>query len=434
MRTVLVVIALLITSSVFCQTAKIKELEVQRKQMLLDISNTDKLLRETKKTTSTLLTRIKLVASQIASRKQVITLLENEISGIDAQQVILEKEIKELDTELIQKQESYAKTVDAVLRNRQNQNKLLFILSGKSLAESYRRLRYLREYSEYRSNQADEIKEKQEERRQKKEALTRSKAEKVVLLNQRETERSNLQKEEQNYQTNVKEAQEKQKDLQKVLAEKKKQADKLNREIERLIAEDIARKEAEARRRAEALAKKQAEQQRQQAQQNKQNKEQGRKEPAKTVIPKDAIAEADVKLSGNFAANRGQLPVPITGNYVITTRFGTHQHQQWKHVSTSSSGIDLQSQAGAKARCVFDGEVTMVANMPGYNNCVIVRHGGYYTFYGNISTLSVKKGDKVKVNQTLGTVYTDPDTNRSELHFQLWKGTTKQNPEPWLRR
>lgn len=425
MRISLVILAFLIGSLAFGQTAKIKELEVQRKQMLLEISNTDKLLRETKKTASTLLTRIKLIAGQIASRKQVITLLEDEISSIDVQQRLLEKEIKELDAELVQKRESYAKTVDAVLRNRQNQNKLLFILSGKSLAESYRRLRYLREYSEYRSNQADEIKAKQEERKQKQEALTRSKAEKVVLLSQREAERSNLQKEEQNYQANVKEAQEKQKDLQKVLAEKKKQAEKLNREIERLIAEDIARKEAEARKRAEALAKKQAQQQKQQGQQAGRDKQ---------PLPKDAIAEADIKLSGSFAANRGQLPMPITGRYVITTRFGTHQHQQWKHVSTSSSGIDLQSQAGAQARCVFDGEVTMVANMPGYNNCVIVRHGGYYTFYGNISTLSVKKGDKVKTNQSLGTVYTDPDTNRSELHFQLWKGTTKQNPEPWLRK
>lgn len=417
---VLILIVLFVSSPVWGQTAKIKELEIQRKQMLLEISNTDKLLRETKKTTSTLLTRMNLVANQIASRKKVIVLLENEILGIDEQQVELEKEIKALDVELKSKQESYAKTVDAVLRNRQNQNKLLFILSGRSLSESYRRLRYLREYSEYRSNQADEIKQKQEERRHKQEVLTRTKAEKVVLLKQRETERGNLQKEEQNYQTNVKEAQQKQKDLQKVLIEKKKQANKLNSEIERLIAEDIARQEREAKKRAEAQAKAQAKTQ--------------TKGGTVASVPKDAITEADIKLSGSFAANRGKLPVPITGNYVVTTRFGIQQYRQWGGVSTLSNGIDIQSQAGAQARCVFDGEVTTVGNMPGSNNFIIVRHGGYYTFYGNISSLSVRKGDKVKTNQALGTVFTDPDTNRSELHFQLWNGKTKQNPEPWLRK
>lgn len=409
MRYFVLVITVFVNLSVLGQTTKIKELEIQRKQMLLEISNTDKLLRETKKTTSTLLTRMKLVSEQIASRKKVVILLNGEIEVIDGQQADLEAEIKALEVELKGKQESYAKTVDAVLRNRQNQNKLLFILSGKSLAESYRRLRYLREYSEYRSNQANEIKQKQEERRQKQEALTRAKAEKVVLLKQREIERSNLQKEEQGYQANVKEAQQKQKDLQKILSEKKKQADKLNKEIEKLIAEDIARKEREAKKRAQA-------------------------QKGSSVSTKDAISEADIKLSGSFAANRGKLPIPITGSYAITTRFGTQYHQQWKNVSTTSNGIDLQSQPGAQARSVFDGEVTMVANMPGYNNCIIVRHGGYYTFYGNISSLMVKKGDKVKTNQVLGLVYTDPDTNRSELHFQLWKGTVKQNPEPWLRK
>jgi septal ring factor EnvC (AmiA/AmiB activator) len=143
------------------------------------------------------------------------------------------------------------------------------------------------------------------------------------------------------------------------------------------------------------------------------------------------MTSENVVLSNNFASNRGKLPYPITGNYTITTRFGTHQHS--KFVTTSSSCIDIRSQAGAEAKAVFNGEVTYVAAIPGYNTCIIIRHGNYYTFYGNIQNIYIKQGDKVKTGQSLGKVFTDPDTGFSQIHFQLWQGTNKLNPEPWLR-
>lgn len=405
----LVTFVLISISSVAQNDRKIKELEQQRKQMLTEISNTDKMLRDMKKNTSTLLNRINLLTSQISSRKQVVDLLGEEIKTITLEQGQIEKEISVLEVELKEKQASYAKAVEAVVRTRKSENKLLFVLSGKSLAESYRRLRYLRDYSEYRSQQADEIVEKKTELQAKKTVLTQTKAEKMALLKQREIEQENLKKEEATYQSNVKEAQKKQKDLQKILNQKRQQANKLNKQIEKLIAEDIARQQKKA-------------------------KEENKKGGAAASSGSRTMTREDVKLSGSFAANKGKLPVPITGRSTITTRFGKQKSQQWKGVETASNGIDIQSQSGAEARAVFDGEVTLVAAFPGYNNYVIVRHGDYYTFYANIRTLKVKKGDKVKTNQLLGEVYTDPDTGMSELHFQLWKGTSKQNPEPWLRR
>ena len=125
--------------------------------------------------------------------------------------------------------------------------------------------------------------------------------------------------------------------------------------------------------------------------------------------------------------------MPITGRYRIIGRFGTHQHNRW-NVKTNSSGIDIQAQSGAQARSVFDGEVSRIVAFPGYNNCIIVRHGGYYTFYGNIQQVTVRQGQKVSAGQSLGSIYTDSDTGSSQLHFQLWKGTTKLNPEPWLKK
>ncbi|WP_108820973.1 murein hydrolase activator EnvC [Dysgonomonas sp. Marseille-P4361] len=412
MRFYILFIVLLFSTASFAQSnTKIKDLERQRTETLREISNTDKLLKETKKSTETLLDRIKLISNQIFSRQKVLSLLESEIGEINTEQKRIEAEIIELEEELKEKQKNYAKAIEGMLSNRQSENKLLFILSGKSLTESYRRLRYLQEYSEWRSKQAEDIKSQNEKLKERKLALEKTKAEKTVLLGQRTSEQENLKKEESTFQIGVNEAKKKQKDLEKVLTQKRKQANDLDKQIAKLIAEEVARQEREAKRRAAA--------------QGKTAESKGSSAPA-------VITEENIKLSNNFSANQGKLPYPITGNYTITTRFGTHQHSKW--VTTSSSGIDIRSQAGAEAKSVFNGEVSYVAAIPGYNTCIIIRHGNYYTFYGNIQTIYVKQGDKVKTGQSLGKVYTDPDTGYSQMHFQLWRGTNKLNPEPWLRR
>ncbi len=424
MRILVLFVVLIVSISSFAQTARIKALEKQRKDALREISNTDQLLRDTKKTTENLLDRVKLISNQIFSRQKVLGLLEQEVTGISVEQQQIEKEVLNLEAELKDKQASYAKAIDAMQRNRQSENKLLFVLSGKSLTESYRRVRYLREYSEWRSNQADEIKEKSAKLKDRKEALTKVRSEKVTLIGLRESEQEKLKQEETNYQKEVTEAQNKQKDLQKILLQKQKQAEALDRQIAKLIAEEVARQEREAKRKAEEKA-------RAEAAKSKTRTRSGEKRTI-TRTAKATVSPENIVLSNNFAANKGKLPYPISGNYTITTRFGNHQHSKW-NVTTSSSGIDIRSQAGADAKAVFNGEVTYVAAIPGYNTCIIVRHGNYYTFYGNIQNIYVKQGDSVKTGQSLGKVYTDSDTGYSQMHFQLWQGTNKMNPEPWLR-
>jgi len=421
MRIFLLSLSLFISISAFAQTTReIKKLEEQRKQAMQDIANTNKLLNDTKKNTSSLLSRIDLISDQIITRQKIVNLLEAEIKGITSEQEKTEQDIIVLEKELKEQQKSYAKAVEAVLKNRNSENKLLFILSGKSLSESYRRLRYLKDYSNWRSTQADEITEKSNDLQERKITLEKTKASKLALLKQREIEQDNLKKEEDDYQQEVKEAQKKQKQLQQTLSQKRKQADALNKRIEKLIAEEVARQEREAKRKAKERASANA----------KGNAGKGSSKPSTGSA---TMTDADVKLSSNFASNRGKLPFPVTGTYSISNHFGSHQHRQWR-VTTSSNGIDIKAQSGAEAKAVFNGEVSKVIAFPGYNNCLIIRHGNYYTFYGNIQSLYVKQGDTVTTGQALGKIYTDPDTNISELHFQLWQGTTKLNPEPWLRR
>lgn len=425
MRKLVFLLTLIVSISSFAQTARIKQLEEQRKQALREISNTDKLLRDTKKTTATLLDRVKLIGNQIFSRQKVLSLLEQEVEGLSAQERQTEAEIAALEAELKEKLKNYSKAIDAMQRNRRSENKLLFVLSGKSLTESYRRMRYLSDYSNWRSKQADEIKEQSQKLKEKREALAKAKSEKLVLMGLRTSEQEKLKLEEENYQKEVGEAQKKQQELQKVLTQKQQQAAALDKQIAKLIAEEVARQEREAKRREEERLRAEAANTRRRGARTSSITRSTATRTAKPMTPEN------ITLSNNFASNRGKLPYPITGNHTITTRFGSHQHSQF--VTTSSGGIDIRSQAGAEAKAVFNGEVTYVAAFPGYNTCIIIRHGNYYTFYGNIQSIYVKQGDKVKTGQSLGKVYTDPDTGYSQIHFQLWQGTNKMNPEPWLR-
>lgn len=429
-------IILTISCSAFSQTNKIKELEKKRKLALREIENTTLLLNKTKKSTTTLLNRINLLSEQIRSRQQVILLLNQEIKAIDDEQVKIEKEIASLEANLKVEQKGYAKAVEGIVHKKQNKNKLLYVLSGKSLSEALRRMKYLKDYSEWRNQQAVNIKDKQQTLSEKKQILEKSKANKLALLNSRQKEQLNLQQEEQSHQEEVTEATKKQKELQALLQTKQKQADSLNAQIEKLIAEEVARQEREAKRlAAEQERRRLEEEKRNNTSKTKENKEEDLvvKTPENSGESSAFVTKENFKLSTNFASNKGKLPMPVTGRYTITGRFGVHQHNKWK-VTTNNNGIDIQAQAGAEARAVFSGEVSRIVAFPGFNNCIIVRHGGYYTFYGNIQQVNVKQGQKISTGQSLGVVYTDSDTGNSQLHFQLWKGTTKLNPEPWLGR
>ena len=443
--------------TLFSQTRQIDDLQQQQKALQEEIKSTNKLFLDVKKQTTTILQRINLINKQIASRKEMMTLQNQEIAALEKEQSRLETEIKRLNGELKQKQDSYAKAVRAMQTSRSGQNQLFFVLSGKSLGESLRRMQYLREYSKWRKDQSHEIRQQNLQLSAKKEALAKAQADKQNALNSLQAEQTKLQEEENVRQSEMTEARGKQQELQKTLQDKQQQARRLDAQIEKLIAEEVARleREAEARRiAAEAERKRKADEAaaraRREAESKRKTEDIARKEPDKTEAAPEKPAEPAVKqpepkiesataadetfhLSRNFVSNRGNLPMPVTGTASIVGTFGQRRHSEW-NVTTNSNGIDIQAQQGASIRAVFDGEVSKVFSVPGYNTCVIVRHGDYYTFYGNIYDLFVKSGDKIKTGQSLGRIYTDPDTGVATMHFQLWQKTTKLNPAPWLRR
>lgn len=416
----LIVWVLTFTFSIYGQKSEtVRQLEQQRKETLADIEETDKLLQETNKTAKTSLNRLNLLSKQIESRKKMISLLNEEVSAIDKDILILQGQLKTLKKELETKKTNYGKSMQGLYKRRSSEDKLLFIFSAESFSQSMRRIRYLQEYADWQKRQAQEIVAKQAEVSQKQREMEKTRAEKQTLLGTRQEESKKLEVEETSQKAEVNQLNKKQKSLKAELKKKRRQAEALNKQIEKQIAEEIAQAERERRAREQANGKG--------------NSTGTGEERVAETKGGYAMTKEERQLSGSFANNKGRLPFPVTGRYTVVGTFGEQQHQQLKYVRTNNSGIDIQTSPGADARAVFDGVVTRVFVVPGYNNSVIVRHGNYLTVYSNLSQVYIKAGDKVTTRQPLGRIYSDPeDGNSTILHFQLWKEKTKLNPLPWL--
>lgn len=400
---------------------KIKELENQRNELQQQIAESETLLRSTKKDVKSQLDNLALINGQIDERKKYILAIEKDVQIINGEINTLQRQLKSLQKDLEDKKKKYESSVQYMYRNKSIQEKLMFIFSAENLSQTYRRLRYVREYANYQRLQAIEIERKQKQVEAKKAELVSTRAAKEKLLQESEAEKKKLEKQEKDKQTILNGLKRKQRGIQNEINKKRRSANKLNAQIDRLIEQEIEK----ARKRAEEEAKKNA---------RKEGGKQAQKPVEKTVkqgtVDRFRMNTEDRQLSGSFEKNKGILPMPITGPYVIVGRYG--QYAVTKHVRLDNKGIDIRGKEGAKARAIFDGEVSAIFKYNGLNN-VLVRHGNYISVYCNLSTVTVTKGSKVKTRQEIGTVQKDASGNLV-LHFQLRKETTKLNPEVWLGR
>ena len=404
-------------------TKKIKELENQRNELQQQIAESETLLRSTKKDVKSQLDNLSLISGQIADRKKYIGTIEKDVKALNNEIYTLQNQLKVLQRDLKSKKEKYEASVQYMYRNKSIQEKLMFIFSAENLSQTYRRLRYVQEYANYQRLQAIEIERKQKQVGAKKEELETTRSAKEKLLKEGEAEKKKLEKQEKDRQQILNGLKRKQKGLQSEINKKRRSAQKLNAQIDRLIEEEIEK----ARKRAEEEARKEA------AKKGKKPAEKttASKAPVqKGTVDKFRMNSEDRQLSGTFESNKGRLPMPITGAYVIVGRYG--QYAVAKNVRLDNKGIDIRGKEGAKARAVFDGEVSAIFKYNGLNN-VLIRHGNYISVYCNLSSVSVAKGSKVKTRDEIGAVHKDASGN-VVLHFQLRKETQKLNPEVWLKR
>ena len=397
---------------------KIKELENQRNELQQQIAESETLLRSTKKDVKSQLDNLALINGQIADRKKYINAIERDVKSLNNEINALQRQLKTLQRDLKDKKDKYESSVQYMYRNKSIHEKLLFIFSADNLSQTYRRMRYVREYANYQRLQAIEIERKQKQVNAKKAELETTREAKEKLLEEGEAEKKKLEKQEKEKQGILNGLKRKQRDIQSEINKKRRSANKLNAQIDRLIEQEIEK----ARKRAEEEARK--------AGKKTGEKSAGKQPVQKGTVDKFRMNSEDRQLSGTFESNKGRLPMPITGPYIIVGRYG--QYAVTKNVRLDNKGIDIRGKEGAKARAVFDGEVSAIFKYNGLSN-VLVRHGNYISVYCNLSSVSVVKGSKVKAREEIGVVHKDASGN-AVLHFQLRKETTKLNPELWLGR
>lgn len=411
----------------------IKELESKRGELQKQIADTESLLKNTKKDVGSQLNSLASLTGQIEERKRYILAINNDVEALERELSVLERQLRTLQRDLQDKKKKYESSVQYLYRNKSIEEKLMFIFSAKSLGQTYRRFRYVREYATYQRLQGEEILKKQEQIKKKRAELLQVKTAKENLLKEREDEKQKLEDQEKQKREMVANLQKKQKGLQSEINKKRREANQLNARIDKLIAEEIerARKRAAEEARREAAARKKSE-----AKEGKSTSASPGTETKKKAEPLEAysMSKADRELSGNFVSNRGKLPMPISGPYIITSHYGQYAVEGLRNVKLDNKGIDIQGKPGAQARAIFDGKVAAVFQLNGLFN-VLIRHGNYISVYCNLSSASVKSGDTVSTKQAIGQVFSDAsDNGRTVLHFQLRKEKDKLNPEPWLNR
>ena len=411
-------------------TRKIRELEKQHAELQKQISQSESLLQSTKKDVKSQLSNLTLLSGQIDERKKYIATIENDVNVIQREVDRLQVELNTLKKELADKKDNYEQSVKYLYHNRSIQEKLMFIFSADNLNQMYRRMRYVRQYADYQRMQGLEVERKQRQVRDKQKVLVASREAKRKLLEAGQAEKVKLEAQEKERKGLLASLQKKQRTIQGEIKQKRRSADKLNAQIDKLIAIEIekARKRAaeEARRKATA--------------ENGRNKKEGTnsKTPAKGQnIPSSKMGEfkidsEDRRLSSVFEQNKGKLPIPITGAYMIVGHYGQYQVDGLRNVRLDNKGVDIRGKQGAQARAIFNGEVSAIFQYNGLSN-VLIRHGSYISVYCNLQSVLVRKGSKVNTRDVIGQVHTDKEGN-TILHFQLRKETAKLNPEIWLQR
>ena len=417
---ILVLLLLALVNPSFAQKTKgksKKQLQNEITSLQKEISTANQLLTKTKKDKEMTLNEVNLLDKKIKQREQLITTYNEQIAVLDEEINAGQKNIKSLNTDLANLRKEYAKMVSFAYKNRNHYNNLGFIFASKDFNQAFTRLRYIRQFNDARKIKMEQIASTERQITGEVEASQQAREEQAALLKDEKNQKEALQKEKKELNSQVNKLKKKEGSLQQDIKNKQQQAKKLQKAIDDIIAEEIRRANAEAERKRKEEAKKNA------------NK-------GKTTTTKEkgmALTPAEKTLSTSFANNKGKLPWPVERG-VISSSYGKHASVVSDKVTVTNNGIDIATTENAQARAVFVGEVASVTKLTGSNTVVIIRHGEYFTVYSNLENVTVKRGDKVKTKQNIGTVHTNKTENKTELHFELLKEQARQNPANWLSK
>lgn len=373
------------------QAQNVKAQEEKRARLEREIEILDKQLSENASKSSSMLSNLTLIRKKVANRKALVSESDKKVREYSDKIYLKQRSINRMQARIDTLSTHYSKLVLSAYKNRDARLWYMYILASDNIGQAFRRMSYFKNLSSQMNQEARRIKAAKEELEKEKAELQVLKKEAEAVKEVRTAELKKLQGEEKQSDKIVKQLQTNRKKYQSQLASKKKQVDALNREIERLVSSAMGGSSSKG---------------------------------------SSGKTDFDRKLAAEFSRNKGNLPWPADGP--VVDRFGQKYHPVYKNLKLPpNNGVDIALSKGAKVRAVFDGVVKQIVVMPGYNKCILVQHGNYFTFYCKLGTTSVKAGDKVKTGDLLGTV--DVINDQILLHFQVWQGNKPQNPEHWLR-
>lgn len=363
------------------------DLEKRVNKLQEDIKTSQNLLKQTSKNKETTLQEVELLQAQIKQRDDLIATYNKQLDNLNKSTKAYKSDINNLQNELQKSRQEYAELLEIAYRNRNNINNLIFIFSSDDFNQAIRRMRYLQQFQDLLKHKMQEI---DDTKADIKKRIDRNEADKrriEALKNEQNKQREALNKDKKALNDKVAKLKKQEKKIKKEISQKEKETKELQARIKKIIADEVAKRKADA-----------------------------------TV---------DTKLSATFESNKGKLPWPVAKG-VVTKKYGNNPHPTQSKVVVFNNGIDISTEQGADALCVFDGQVSTVFNT-GLTNVVMVRHGLYFTLYANLDKVYVKNGDKVKTGQKLGLIHTGSSDNVTTLHFEVWNDKNNTNPEKWLK-
>lgn len=414
---------------------RVRDLKAKKERVQKNLKKSKVDLNKTQKEVEAGRKLVARLGVEVDSMQRSITHTSRELDVLTVKVDSVKGELRVLDSVLAVKKKRYVHSLRVAQAYRKVNNTMLFALAADNITQMYRRLRSTHEFAAYQRAKGVEVQQQQVKVTEYQNLLLQLKSEVNRKMQRLMGERSRLDTKKAEEERAVKDLEKKEALLKTQVKKQTQEVNALQKEIDRLVAYEIE----QARKRAEAEARRKAEAERKRLEaENKKRKAAGKKPlPVKTTTPASNasggkwMTPEDKKLNGGFEQNRGKLPVPITGKYQICSRYGANTSGK-KNVMLLSKGVGYRGQSGAKARTIFDGEVSAVFTLGGKKN-VLVRHGSYISVYCNLSSVSVRKGQKVKTRDVLGTVASDGEGGYV-LQFQLRKETSLLNPEVWLGR
>ena len=390
---------LLCGSFAFSQNNKQKELETRRQELRREIQKINELRAENKSKEKSQISliedfnyKISVLSNLIKVTNQQANLLTRQINSNQKKITVLRDELKGL-------KEDYAAMIVKSYKSKNKQSRIMFLLSSDNFKQAYKRLQYIKQYSDHQKQQGESIKSKAVELQDINKNLQNQKEDKKRLIADNKTIQKSLESERKQHEVLMKSIKRNLSLYASQIKQKQREANRIDREIDRIIKAAIA----------------------------KSNKKAGKVASSKSF----ALTAEEKVLASNFIANKGKLPWPVERG-VVRLGYGTQRHPIDKSLTIKSNGVRIATQKGAKVRAIFDGEVSEILKMKNVNPIVMIRHGSYLTIYKNLSNVYVKKGDKVSTKQAIGEVFTNPSNGETILSFTLSKGTNTENPASWI--